>query len=157
VSTHHYSSLNKLISEIENRKGDFNRKRNRNQKSYSITSKGQILFSAITTLLIAINVKLEMPCIAFLAIGVSALSSIFGAFLAKYMYSERLSHNIRAVCDLSELKFNIVMDMEKEKDDSKNHNITIEKVEEYQDIFQNILNQANVEWQKNMKLSKKSK
>lgn len=157
MSTHHYSSLNKLISEIDNRRIDFNIKRRKNQNSYNITSKGQILSSAITTLLIAINVKLDISCIAFLAIGVSALSSIFGSFLAKYMYSERLSHNIKTVCDLSELKFDIEMDMEKENDEPEKYKITMEKIEEYKNSYQEILNRSNSEWQKNMKISKKKK
>lgn len=157
MSVHNYSSLNKLILEIENRISDFNKKRGENQWGYSVTSKGQIISSAITTLLIAINVKLNVPCIAFLAIGVSALSSVFGSFLAKYMYSERLAHNIKTVCDLNELKFNIEMGMEKENDDPEKYKITIEKVEEYKDAYQGILDQANAEWQKNMKLNKKTK
>lgn len=145
------------MTEIEARRTDFNKKRNENQRYYSITSKGQILASAITTLLIAINVQLNLSCLAFLAIGVSALSSIFGSFLAKYMYSERLSHNIKTVCFLSELKFDILLDIEKEKDEPENYKITIEKVEEYKDTYQEILEQANSEWQKNMKQNKKKK
>ena len=157
MTTHKLSSLNKLVTEIEARRSDFNKKRSKNQKYYSITSKGQILASAITTLLIAINVQLNLSCLAFLAIGVSALSSIFGSFLAKYMYSERLAHNIKAVCDLSELMFDILLDIEKENDEPENYKITMEKVEEYKGIYQDILDQANSEWQKNMKLSKKKK
>ena len=157
MTTHKLSSLNKLVTEIEARRTDFNKKRKENQKYYSVTSKGQILASAITTLLIAINVKLNLSCLAFVAIGVSALSSIFGSFLAKYMYSERLAHNIKTVCDLSELKFDIILDIEKENDEPENYKITMEKVEEYKDKYQEILNQANSEWQKNMKLGKKKK
>ncbi|WP_234494231.1 SLATT domain-containing protein [Vibrio maritimus] len=157
MATHHYSSLNKLVLEIDNRKKDFNEKRRKNQNSYNITSKGQILSSAITTLLIAINVKLEIACIAFIAIGVSALSSIFGSFLAKYMYSERLAHNIKTVCDLSELKFDIEMDMEKEKDEPEKYKITMDRIEDYKIAYQEILNRSNSEWQKNMKISKKKK
>jgi hypothetical protein len=157
VSTHHYSSLNKLISEIDSRRTDFNEKRRKNQKSYNITSKGQILSSAITTILIAINVKLDISCVAFLAIGASALSSILGSFLAKYMYSERLAHNIKTVCDLSELKFDIEMDMVKENDEPEKYKITINKIEEYKNTYQDILNRSNSEWQKNMKISKKKK
>lgn len=155
--THKLSSLNKLLTEIEARRTDFNNKRRENQRNYSITSKGQILASAITTLLIAINIKLDLSCLAFLAIGVSALSSVFGSFLAKYMYPERLAHNIKTVCDLSELRFNILLDIEKENDKPENYKITMEKIEEYKDIYQEIIDQANSEWQKNMKLSKKKK
>lgn len=154
---HQLTSLNELLKEIEARRADFSKKRIETQKLYSISSKGQILASAITTLLIAINVKLNLPFIAFIAIGVSALSSVFGSFLAKYMYSERLAHSIKAVCDLSELRFDIVLDVEKEKDDPENYKITIKKVEEYKDVYQEILDQANSDWQKNMHLSKKSK
>ncbi|WP_158586924.1 SLATT domain-containing protein [Alcanivorax profundi] len=157
MSAHHYSSLNKLIVEIENRRNDFNGKRRKNQRSYNLTSKGQIIASSITTFLIAINVELDISFIAFLAIGVSALSSVFGSFLAKYMYSERLAHNIQTVCALSELKFNIEMDMEKEMDDPDNHRITMEVIDEFKDRYQNILDQANSEWQKNLKISRKKK
>jgi hypothetical protein len=157
VTTHKLSSLNKLVTEIEARRTDFNKKRSKNQRYYSITSKGQILASAITTLLIAINVQLNLSCLAFIAIGVSTLSSIFGSFLAKYMYSERLTHNIKTVCDLSELRFNILLDIEKENDEPENYKITMNKVEEYKDTYQEILAQTNSEWQKNMKLSKKKK
>lgn len=157
MTTHKLSSLNKLVTEIEARKTDFNKKRSKNQRYYSITSKGQILASAITTLLIAINAQLNLSCLAFLAIGVSALSSILGAFLAKYMYSERLAYDIKTVCDLSELRFDILLDIEKESDEPENYKITIKKVEEYKNTYQEILEQANSEWQKNMKLSKKKK
>lgn len=157
MTTHKLSSLNKLLTEIEARKIDFNKKRRESQQNYSITSKGQILASAITTLLIAINVKLNLSCLAFIAIGTSALSSVFGSFLAKYMYSERLAHNIKTVCDLSELQFNILLDIEKENDEPDNYKITMEKIEDYKDIYQQIIDQANSEWQKNMKLSKKKK
>lgn len=155
MTTHKLSSLNKLVIEIEDRRNDFNKKRSENQKYYIITSKGQILASAITTLLIAINAQLNLSWLAFIAIGVSALSSIFGSFLAKYMYSERLTHNIKTVCDLSELRFDILLDIEKENDDPEKYQITIEKVEKYKDLYQSILDQANSDWQKNMKLSKK--
>lgn len=157
MSTHYYSSLNKLILEIDSKKKDFNKKRRGNQRNYNITSKGQIISSGFTTLLIAINVKLDISYIAFFAIGISALSSIFGSFLAKYMYSERLAHNIKTVCDLSELKFDIEMDMEKEKDEPEKYKITIEKIEEYKSSYQDILSRSNSEWQKNMKTSKKKK
>ncbi|HIF9258507.1 TPA: SLATT domain-containing protein [Photobacterium damselae] len=157
MSTHHYSSLNKLISEIDNRRTDFNKKRRKNQSGYNITSRGQILSSAITTCLIAINVKVDISYIAFLAIGVSALSSIFGAFLAKYMYSERFAQNIKTVCELNELKFDIEMDIEKENDEPENYKITVEKIEEYKNTYQEILNRSNSEWQKNMNISKKKK
>jgi hypothetical protein len=157
VTTHKLSSLNKLVTEIEARRTDFNKKRNENQRCYSVTSKGQILASAITTLLIAINVQLNLSYLAFLAISVSALSSIFGSFLAKYMYSERLAHNIKTICDLSELRFDILLDIEKENDDPENYKITMEKVGEYKDYYQEILNQANSEWQRNLKQVKKKK
>lgn len=157
MTKHQLSSLNQLLIEVEQRTTDFNNKRSKNHKNYSITSKGQILASAITTLLIAINMKLNLPFFAFLAIIASALSSIFGSFLAKYMYSERLSNDINTVCLLKELKFDISLHIEKEKDDPEKYKITIKDVEEYKVIYQEILDQANSDWQKNMKLRKKEK
>lgn len=157
MTEHKLSSLNMLVIEIEKRIDEFDAKRRVTQKWHTITSLGQMLTTAITTILIAINVKVDCDYLSYLAIFASTLSGLFGSFLAKFMFSERLSHSISVICNLRELRFNISLGIEIENDDPEGNKITIEKVEEYKKDYQKIVDQANSTWQENFKKSKKRK
>ncbi|HFN0790934.1 TPA: SLATT domain-containing protein [Klebsiella variicola subsp. variicola] len=143
---HKLKSLNVLESEIDSRIKEFNTKRNYNQRKGEMYAIGQFTLAGLTTLLIAVNAKFSSFPISVIAIVTSSLASMAGQVLTKYMYQEKMTMNIATVCDLYELKHLITMDKNMEEDDST-RKITLERVQEYQDKYQNILNAANNKWQ----------
>ncbi|CTQ11414.1 SLATT domain-containing protein [Klebsiella variicola] len=143
---HKLKSLNVLESEIDSRIKEFNAKRNYNQRRGEMYSIGQFVLGGLTTLLIAINTSFSFFLVSILAIITSGLASMAGQVLTKYMYQEKMTMNIATVCDLYELKHLITMDKNMEEDDAT-RKITLERVQEYQDKYQNILNAANNKWQ----------
>ncbi|SLY88357.1 Uncharacterised protein [Klebsiella variicola] len=143
---HKLKSLNVLESEIDSRIKEFNAKRNYNQRKGEMYSIGQFALGGLTTLLIAVNAKFSFFPISVMAIVTSSLASMAGQILTKYMYQEKMTMNISTVCDLYELKHLITMDKSMEEDDGARE-ITLERVQEYQDKYQNILNVANKRWQ----------
>lgn len=112
---------------------------------------------AFTTLLIAINLKFTYIPITIAALITSSLAALSGQFLSKYMFQERMALNIATVCALYELAHDITMDRKKEEDDKPKYEITIKKVENYQGRYQQILNRANGQWQKNIHKTSKNK
>lgn len=147
MSTEHkLKSLGVLESEIDARIKEFNAKRRYNQRYSEFFSLGQLILSGFTTLLIAVNTNLSCFWISVIALVTSSLASIAGQVLSKYMYQERMTMNISTICNLYELKHLITMDKMMEVDDI-NRKITLEKVQEYQDKYQGILNIANNKWQ----------
>ncbi len=143
---HKLKSLNVLESEIDSRIKEFNAKRDYNQRRGEMYSIGQFVLGGLTTLLIAINTSFSFFLVSILAIITSGLASMAGQVLTKYMYQEKMTMNIATVCDLYELKHLITMDKNMEEDDVT-RKITLERVQEYQDKYQNILNAANNKWQ----------
>jgi hypothetical protein len=147
---HHLESLLELEKSIAARLAEFNAKRADNQKLNKIFYLTQILLSSLTTISIAINIKLSLLAISIVAVVASTLSSLSGLILSKYMYQERMSSNIKTVCSLYALSFSITMHKKKEQDDKNGRAITLEDVDEFQDEYQKILNTANGDWQKNI-------
>ncbi|WP_044421484.1 hypothetical protein [Pseudomonas syringae group genomosp. 3] len=154
---HNLNSLNELEIQIGRRIVEFNGKRTENQRKSQLYSLGQLLFGALTTLLIAINTKTSFFSITVATLITSSLASLAGQLLSKYMYAERMASNIATTCALYELSHTITMDRNKEKDDEKNHKITLEKVDVYQDRYQQILTSANGQWQKHIQNKVKEK
>lgn len=151
---HKLKCLTELELQIQQRIAEFNGKRSKNQSSNQIFSISQICLGALTTLLIAINAKFTYFPITVTALATSSLATLSGQILSKYMYQERMSMNITTVCALYELAHTITMDRKKEEDDELKHKITINKVDTYQDRYQQILNTANGQWQKNIQKTK---
>ncbi len=145
---HRLKSLVELEIQMKRRIDEFNKKRAQNQKSNRFYSLSQILLSALTTLLIAINTQASLFYITVTALITSSLASLAGQLLSKFMYEERMAMNIATVCALYELEHNITMDKKKEEDDKDGHEITVAKVDIYQNRYQEILNSANGQWQK---------
>jgi hypothetical protein len=154
---HNLKSLNELESQITKRLEEFQEKRKKNQKKNQIYSLGQIGLTALTTLLIAINVKLSLFEITLATLVTSTLASVAGQLLNKYMYQERMAMNISTICALYELNHTIIMDKKKEEDDGEAYQITIQKVESYQNQYQQILNTANGQWKKYLEKTQGSK
>lgn len=143
---HKLKSLNVLESELDSRIKEFNAKRNYNQRKGEMFSIAQFVLGGLTTLLIAINTKYSLFPISVIAIITSGLASMAGQVLTKYMYQEKMTMNISTICDLYELKHLIMMDKNMEEDD-RTMEITLGRVQEYQDKYQSILNVANKRWQ----------
>ncbi|MFK3840785.1 SLATT domain-containing protein [Serratia sp. NPDC087055] len=148
-------SLTELESQIGARIKEFNQKRGKNQRRNQFYSVAQILLSALTTLLIAINAEMSIFWITVITLIASSLASIAGQLLSKCMYRERLAMNISTVCALYELRHIITMDQKKEEDD-KAKKITLETVDLYQEKYQQILNSANGQWQLYIQKTKSS-
>lgn len=149
MSTEHsLKSLAELEVQINNRIRDFNNKRVKNQNKNNHFTVVQIVSSAVTTLLIAVNAEKSIFLVTVIALITSLVASVSGQFLSKFMYRERMAMNIETVCSLYELRHTITMDKKKEEDDGESHKITLEKVDSYQNQYQKILNSANGQWQK---------
>ncbi|WP_172668500.1 SLATT domain-containing protein [Yersinia frederiksenii] len=154
MSTEHkLKSLNRLESEIDARIKEFNAKRKYNQENSKFYSFGQVLLSGLTTILIAVNTKFSFFWITIVALVASCLANLAGQILSKYMYQERMAMNISTICDLYELRHLITMDKRMEEDD-ETREITLDRVQEYQNEYQNILNCANNKWREHIYKSK---
>lgn len=154
---HNLKSLTELELQIQNRISEFNGKRSENQSSNKFFTMSQMCLGAFTTLLIAINAKFTYFPITIAALVASSLATLSGQILSKFMYSERMAVNIATVCALYELAHDITMDRKKEEDDRSKHEITLKKVDNYQGRYQQILNTANGQWQKNIHKTSKNK
>ncbi|NMY33032.1 SLATT domain-containing protein [Pseudomonas sp. WS 5412] len=152
---HSLKSLAELELQIRNRLTEFEAKRAKNQKYNRLFSLAQILLTALTTLLIAINTKYTTFPLAVIAIITSSMAAVAGQLLSKFMYQERMAMDIATTCALRELAHCITMDRRKEEDDETNCKITLKQVDAYQGRYQTILNTANGQWQKNIQKSKK--
>ncbi|WP_029686583.1 SLATT domain-containing protein [Tatumella saanichensis] len=152
---HNLKSLVELETQIGRRISEFEGKRRENQRNNKFFSISQIILSAITTLLVAINADVHMLFVAILTLIVSMCSGIAGQLLNKFMYQERMAMNIATICSLYELQQVITMAKRIEEDDA-NSKITIRDVVKYQGQYQNILNAANGHWQNNIQNSKSS-
>lgn len=152
---HNLRTLVELEKQIAARLVEFNAKRADNQKLNRIFSLSQIILTFLTTLLIALNANSSLFAISMAAIFTSSLGGLAGQVLSKYMYQERMSMNIKTVCDLYSLSHLITMDKRKEEDDPSKHKITLEKVDNYQTKYQSILDTANGQWQKQITKNKK--
>ncbi|HEQ1857595.1 TPA: SLATT domain-containing protein [Providencia alcalifaciens] len=139
-------SLTELESQIARRISEFEVKRRDNQKNNKFLSVSQIILTAITTLLIAVNAEIHELSLTILTLLASMCAGIAGQLLNKFMYQERMTMNIATICSLYELQHTIIMAKRMEEDDETSE-ITLKDVVKYQEQYQNILNTANGHWQ----------
>jgi len=145
-TTHSLKSLTELESQIARRISEFEEKRRSNQKNNKFFSVSQIVLTAITTLLIAVNAEIHVLSLTILTLLASMCAGIAGQLLNKFMYQERMAMNIATICSLYELQHVITMAKNMEEDDAASK-ITLNDVMKYQEQYQNILNTANGQWQ----------
>ncbi|KXF82213.1 hypothetical protein [Enterovibrio coralii] len=157
METKELSSLIEVEQQIEVRISDFNSRRFKLKRYNNYLVIFQAVFSSVTTALIAINSKLNIDMLAFIAIAVSAMSSLAGLFLSQFMFHERLASQISTVCSLRELSAAIKIRKKLEQDDRQTYEIKLQDVEDYFNQMQTILNVANHEWQKLAKSGQKRK
>lgn len=151
------TSLQEVEEQVAARINDFNKKRHSLKLIRQRLIITQAILSSATTVLVAINAKLNFDTLAFFAIAVSAISSLAGLFLSQFMFHERLISQISTLCSLRELQSTIKIRKAMELDDGDKYKISLEDVESYFDKLQNILNIANNEWQKLAKNNKPKK
>jgi len=154
-TAHSLKSLTELESQIAIRISEFEAKRRENQRNNKLFSVSQIILSAITTLLIAINAEIHVLFLTILTLLASMCAGIAGQLLNKFMYQERMAMNIATICSLYELRHVITMAKRMEEDDVTSK-ITLKDVVKYQEQYQNILNTANGQWQNHIQNCKSS-
>lgn len=145
------SSLDELKKQINNRISDFNIRRQVLKRRKNTLVVGQLILTAVATILIAININFDSTIIAIVAIVLNGCGTIFASLLSQFMFNERLASHISTICSLRELQARIKMDMAKDADCADEHKIEISNVEYYFEDLQKILNIANNEWQKLVK------
>ncbi|EPV3838289.1 hypothetical protein AB7W62_07780 [Morganella morganii] len=142
------ASLSELETQIESRISEFNQRRSGNKKNNKGYSWALLISSSLTTLFIAINMKFDYAFLAIIAIITNTLSLLFGNILERFKYKDRMISEIRTICDLRELQFNIIMHKRNAEDDT-NKKITVSDISHYQEKYQNILDTANGSWRNN--------
>ncbi|RYU42114.1 hypothetical protein ERW49_18220 [Aliivibrio finisterrensis] len=149
------ASLTEVEEQIKARIKDFNSRRHELKNYKNSLTICQAILSSITTVVIAINAKLMLDELAFIAIFISTISSLAGLFLSKFMFHERLTSQINTICSLRELNATIQIRKKMELDDPNLYQIKLEDVGDYFNQLQIILNVANNDWQKLAKDKKK--
>lgn len=153
TNTHKLNSLVELETQINNRIAEFEGKSSKNKKYNQLLKYTQILLAALTTLLIAVNTKHSIFIVSVIAMTTSALAGVASQLLSTFMYQERMIMDIATTCALRELAHSITMAKKKEEDDNACE-IKLDKVDSYQERYQEILNTANGQWQKNFQNNK---
>lgn len=142
------ASLSELEKQIESRISEFNKRRFENKKNNKNYCWALLISSSFTTLFIAINMKFDYAFLAIIAIITNTSSLLFGNILERFKYKDRMISEIRTICDLRELQFNIIMHKRYVTDDI-NKKITVSDISHYQEKYQSILNTANGSWRNN--------
>jgi hypothetical protein len=149
------STLIELESQINAQIERYNTRRYKLKRLRNFLVISQSVFAALTTLLIAINIKFNFTYLSVVAIISSTLSGLATVFLSQFMFHERLISHINTVTGLRQLQSAIKIQYLLYQD--KNRELSGEEVESYFIEFQSILSKSNSEWNKLIKKNKQNK
>jgi hypothetical protein len=140
-----------LKGEIDKRIKSFESKRDSRRNQSSLLFMISAVISAITTILLGLNIANMQDYFKMIALGLSATATVINAYNSFYSNRELWVAFNRAINELLHLKFNI------EFAENGINPIVDQDIEIYKTTYQKILDEVNESWRKNRSIEKEDK
>lgn len=143
-------SLDELEKQINTQITQFDGRRQRTRRWKNVLLIAQVLFTALTTFLIAANTKYNSDILNISAVALNLSATVFGIFQALYMFHERLHTYTMTSASLQGVLARLKMHKLKHADDPIACPLDTSTVDQLFLEMQTILENSNGQWSKMM-------